>query len=172
MNRDPRPSLRQVFDEHAPYIWRTLRHLGIPEADAADLCQEVFVTVHRKLSSFEGRSSLRTWLYGICVRVASEHRRRPHVRNETAMADPAPDSGQRSGQEPDAALEQRRTVQRLLGVLDEDKRTVIVLYEIEGFSMKEVAEIVRCPLQTAYSRLHAGRELMLEALKAEQETEP
>ena len=75
MTCETRPSMRQIFDEHARYIWRTLRHLGIPEADAPDLCQEVFVTVHRRLASFEGRSSLRTWLYGICIRVASEHRR-------------------------------------------------------------------------------------------------
>jgi RNA polymerase sigma-70 factor (ECF subfamily) len=68
-------------------------------------------------------------------------------------------------------LAERTAVQRLLSVLDEDKRTVIVLYEIEGFSMKEVAAIVECPLQTAYSRLHAGRELMLAVLKAEPEAD-
>lgn len=167
MSSEPRPSVRQVFDEHARYVWRTLRHLGIPEADAPDLCQEVFITVHRKLSTFEGRSSLRTWLYGICLRVASEHRRRPHVRNEVPTLEGAPEHFDRSAHEPDSTLEQRSAVQRLLGVLDEDKRRVVVLYEIEGFSMREVAEIVECPLQTAYSRLHAGRELMLAALNAE-----
>lgn len=172
MSSEARPSLRQVFDEHARYVWRTLRHLGIAEADVPDLCQEVFVTVHRRLSSFEGRSSLRTWLYGICIRIASEHRRRPHVRNETAVAEPMPEFAERCGREPDSAIEQRSTVQRLLSALDEDKRNVVVLYEIEGFTMKEVAEIVGCPLQTAYSRLHAGRELMLLALNAEQKAEP
>ncbi len=171
MSGAPRPTVRQVFDEHARYIWRTLRHLGIPDADTPDLCQEVFVTVHRKLPDFEGRSSLRTWLYGICIRVASEHRRRPYVRNERAVSEPPPESGADSIPEPDASLAQRSAVQRLLGVLDEDKRTVVVLYEIEGFSMKEVAAIVQCPLQTAYSRLHAARELMLAALNAQNEAE-
>jgi len=172
MNDEPRPSVRQIFDEHARYIWRTLRHLGIPEADTPDLCQEVFVTVHRRLSSFEGRSTLRTWLYGICIRVASEHRRRPHVRKETPLSEPPSGSGEQFATAPDSNLEQRSAVQRLLAALDEDKRQVIVLYEIEGFSMKEVAEIVQCPLQTAYSRLHAGRQLMLSAFNAEKEAEP
>ncbi|MEI9952872.1 MAG: RNA polymerase sigma factor [Pseudomonadota bacterium] len=170
MSGQPRPSMRQIFDDHAPYIWRTLRHLGIPEADTPDLCQEVFVTVHRRLSSFEGRSTLRTWLYGICIRVASEHRRRPHVRNETALSESS-ESGEHFAAAADADLEQRSTVQRLLGALDDDKREVVVLYEIEGFSMKEVAEILRCPLQTAYSRLHAGRALMLAAFNAEKEAD-
>jgi RNA polymerase sigma-70 factor, ECF subfamily len=165
------PTLRQVFDEHASYIWRTLRHLGIPDADIPDLCQEVFVTVHRKLAAFEGRSSLRTWLYGICLRVASQHRRRPYVQKEQFASEPMPDAAAGLELAPDTRLEQRSAVRRLLGSLDEDKRAVVVLYEIEGFSMKEVAEIVHCPLQTAYSRLHAGREMMLVALNAEREGE-
>jgi RNA polymerase sigma-70 factor, ECF subfamily len=167
MTDESRPSMRQIFDEHARYIWRTLRHLGIPEADTPDLCQEVFVIVHRRLPSFEGRSSLRTWLYGICLRVASEHRRRPHVRKETPLSEPPNSVQEQQATTPDSNLEQRNAVEHLLSVLDEDKRQVIVLYEIEGFSMKEVAEILECPLQTAYSRLHAARALMLAAFNAE-----
>ena len=172
MSAEPKATVRQVFDEHARYIWRTLRHLGVSDADAPDLCQEVFLTVHRKLPSFEGRSTLRTWLYGICIRVASEHRRRPYVRRERPTSEPAPSDASPTETGPDSQLEQRSAVQRLLGALDEDKRLVVVLYEIEGFSMKEVAEIVECPLQTAYSRLHAGRELMLAALTADTEAQP
>ena len=172
MSDERHPSLRQIFDEHARYIWRTLRHLGIPEADTPDLCQEVFVTVHRKLSSFEGRSSLRTWLYGICIRVASEHRRRPHVRREIPLSEPTGEAYGEPSTALEPVLEQRAAVERLLAVLDEDKRQVVVLYEIEGFSMKEVAEIVDCPLQTAYSRLHAARALMLSAFNAEEGAEP
>ena len=171
MSGEPTPTVRQIFDEHARYIWRTLRHLGVPDADVPDVCQEVFITVHRRLSTFEGRSTLRTWLYGICIRVASEYRRRPYVRNERPVSEPAPDAEAERDPMPDAALASRAAVLRLLGALDEDKRAVVVLYEIEGFSMKEVADIVGCPVQTAYSRLHAGRALMQSALSAETETE-
>ena len=93
MTDEPRPSVRQIFDEHARYIWRTLRHLGIPEADAPDLCQEVFVIVHRRLSSFEGRSSLRTWLYVRMSRVYA--RRRMSAVGELLVPcsfSPSPDS--------------------------------------------------------------------------------
>jgi RNA polymerase sigma-70 factor (ECF subfamily) len=155
------PSLREVFDAHAAYVLRSLRHLGVAESDIEDVGQEVFVTVHRKLATFEGRSKLRTWLYGICLRVASDYRRRAHVRRERATADPARDLHEAEEQAPDAQVQARAELRALLDELDEDKRAVVVLYEIEGFSMKEVAEILDCPLQTAYSRLHAARDRMV-----------
>jgi len=151
------PNLRQAFDEHARYIWRALRHLGVAEADVEDICQEVFITAHRKLAEFEGRSSLRAWLYGIGLRHAADYRKRAYVRRERAHEqppEPAPSSER--GQEQNQA-DSRRLLQSLLAELDADKREVLVLYELEGFTMKEVAEIVGCPLQTAYSRLHAAR---------------
>lgn len=158
-----RPSMRELFEEHARYVWRALRHLGVSDAEIPDVCQEVFITVHRKLPEFEGRSSVRTWLYGICLRTASDHRRRAYVRNERPEADPESALHEAREHGPDARAEQRATLQALLDLLDDDKRAVLVLYEVEGFSMKEVAEIVGCPLQTAYSRLHAARALLLEA---------
>lgn len=156
----PPPSMRTVFDEHARYVIRTLRHLGIKEADVDDVAQEVFLTVHRKLPEFEGRSKLRTWLYAICLRVASDHRRRAYVVRERVTDSPPVDTGERTGAEPDTSLESRAFVEQLLGQLDDDKRAVLVLYEIEGLTMREVAEVVGCPLQTAYSRLHAAREIL------------
>ena len=152
--------MRTVFDEHARYVIRTLRHLGVKESDVEDVAQEVFVTVHRKLPEFEGRSKLRTWLYAICLRVASDHRRRAYVVRERVTDNPPVDDGERTGNEPDSSLESRAFVQELLDGLDDDKRAVLVLYEIEGLTMREVADVVGCPLQTAYSRLHAARELL------------
>ena len=75
------------------------------------------------------------------------------------------DTGERSGLEPDTSVESRAFVRQLLAGLDEDKRNVLVLYEIEGLTMREVAEVVGCPLQTAYSRLHAARDLLQVALE-------
>jgi RNA polymerase sigma-70 factor, ECF subfamily len=157
--------MREVFDEHAAYVWRALRHLGVPESEADDLCQEVFVVVHRRLASFEGRSSLRTWLYGICLRVASDYRRRARVRYERPAADPARDLAEPVGFAPDERAQARAELLALLDGLDEDKREVLVLYEIEGVAMMEVAEIVGCPLQTAYSRLHAARAKLVDLAK-------
>lgn len=159
-------SFDQVFREHAPFVWRTLRRLGVREADVDDVCQEVFVVVHRKLPEFEGRSSLRTWIYGICIRTASAHRKLARHRE---MPTDSPPEREAEGT-PHESLARRRALEKLdraLHELDEDKRTVFVLYEIEELGMAEIAEIVGCPLQTAYSRLHAARDKVQAALKAE-----
>jgi len=158
--------VRAVFNDHARYVWRALRLLGIPEADVEDLCQEVFVVVQRKLGEFEGRSELRTWLYGICLRVAADHRRRAHVRNERPHPDPTEGLAASPGMRPDARAEARSALHALLDELDEDKRVVLVLYELEGLTMKEIAAAVGCPLQTAYSRLHAARDRITALVEA------
>lgn len=155
--------LRGIFDAYAPFVWRTLRHLGISDSDVDDVCQDVFVAVHRKLATFEGRSSLRTWIYGICLRVASDRRRLAHVRRELPVAEVSQGSMAPTQFDDYARSEARQLLASLLDVLDSDKRAVFVLYEIEELSMKEVAEAVGCPLQTAYSRLHAARKLILSA---------
>jgi RNA polymerase sigma-70 factor (ECF subfamily) len=151
------PLFRAVYDQYASFVWRVLRRLGVRPADVEDVCQEVFVVVHRKLPGFGQRSSLRTWLYGITVRCASDHRRRAHLRHET-LADTA------AGQTVDApqpgrvaAKQARALLDAIVDGLDDDKRAVFVLYELEELQMAEVAEAVGCPLQTAYSRLHAAR---------------
>ena len=157
---------RQVFDEQAPFVWRTLRYLGVPESDLPDVCQEVFITVHRKLDTFEGRSALRTWLYRICQRAASDHRRRAYVRRELVTDSPSEGSSPRQV-DGIGRLEARAALTFALDLLDEHKRAVFVLYEIEGLTMKEVSEVLDCPLQTAYSRLHAARKVLTDALERE-----
>lgn len=150
------PTTAEVYAAHGRIVWRVLRRLGVPESEIEDAAQEVFVVVHRKLADFAGRSSLRTWVCGIAVRCALEHRRR-HARREEPTDDidlAATDAS------PIESLEQREAramLERILASLDDAKRAVFVLYELEGLSMNEVAEVVGCPLQTAYSRLHAGR---------------
>lgn len=161
----PIPRFAEIFREHAPYVWRVMRRLGVREADAEDLCQEVFVVVHRRLPEFEGRSSLRTWIYGIAIRVASDHRRRAHVRRERPTEE-LPEERRSAPQMKELEREQARALlDAALSELDDDKRAVFVLYEIEGLEMKEVAEAVGCPLQTAYSRLHAARKRVTEAVE-------
>lgn len=147
-----------LFREHASFVWRALRRLGVREADVDDACQEVFMVVHRKLDGFEGRSSLRTWLYGIAVRVASAERRAAKSRPP-----PAPSSGPelvdaRTPYEASVEAQALARLDRALDLLDEDKRAVFVLYEVEELTMAEVAEALSCPLQTAYSRHAAAKE--------------
>ena len=161
-------SFEAVFTQHAAFVWRVLRRLGVREADVEDVCQEVFVVVHRRLSTFQGQSAVRTWLYGIAVRVASDYRRRPHIVRERAVAE-APDAAVPAEQ--DVELDRRRDLAWLDGVLDtldEAKRAVFVLYEVERVPMADVATAVGCPVQTAYARLYAARKQVEAAARREQ----
>jgi RNA polymerase sigma-70 factor (ECF subfamily) len=158
-----------VFRENLPFVFRALRRLGVADGDVDDVCQEVFLVVMRKLGEFEGRSQLRTWIYGICVRTASDYRKRAPRRREV-LTDEPPEG--HVGQTPldHATVSQARDLlDKILSQLDDDKRAVFVLYEIEELQMSEVAAALECPLQTAYSRLHAARkrveELALELEK-------
>jgi RNA polymerase sigma-70 factor (ECF subfamily) len=147
---------REVYEQHAAFVWRVLRRLGVRPTEVEDVCQEVFLIVHRKLSEFEHRSAVRTWLYAIALRCASDHRRRAYVAREVTseVGDAAVEAVQHASI---ANRQARELLDAMLDALDEDKRAVFVLYELEELAMAEVAEIVGCPLQTAYSRLHAAR---------------
>jgi RNA polymerase sigma-70 factor (ECF subfamily) len=152
-------SVDRIFREHGAFVFRALRRLGVAPSDVDDAVQEVFVVVHRKLPDYEGRSQLRTWLYGIAVRVAAAQRRRAHVRNEIATEEPIAEEAA-SAVTPEGAAGEREALgmlDRALDELDDDKRAVFVLYEVEGLEMPEVAEALACPVQTAYSRLRAAR---------------
>lgn len=153
----PVPPFAQVYAEHAPFVWRSLRRLGVRDSDLEDAAQEVFVTVHRKLPGFEGRSALTTWLFGICQRTASDWRRRAHVRREEAH-EAVPDQPQEASQPEVVERRQARAIlDAILDELDDVKRVAFILFELEGWPMAEVAAAMECPLQTAYARLYAAR---------------
>lgn len=156
------PSFEAIFDEYGDFAWRSLARQGVAERDLPDVCQEVFMVVHRQLPGFEGRSTLRTWLYGICRHVAANHRRRAVNRRELPseqLPEPAPALEQEPA--PHAQLARRQALamlQQALETLTEERREVFVLYEVEELPMREVAELLGCPINTAYSRLYAARE--------------
>lgn len=150
-------SAREVYEAHADFVWRTLQHLGVRSADLEDLGQEVFVTVHRKLSTFDGRSKLTTWLFGICLNLVLRHRRRAYVRLEFLQAEP-PEGVDPST--PEARYEDeeaRLRLAQLLAKLSPERRATFVLFEVEGVSCEEIAELTAVPTGTVYSRLHLAR---------------
>jgi RNA polymerase sigma-70 factor (ECF subfamily) len=153
------PAFPEIFQQHAQFLWRALMNLGVQRHDAQDLCQEVMLIAHRRLPSFQGRS-VRAWLYGICVRKASEHRRSARVRREVP-SDGLDELGQEETQHD--LLEQRHRLRRTLAALDaldEGKRAAFVLYEVEELTLAEVSEALDVPLQTVYSRIKAARETL------------
>jgi RNA polymerase sigma-70 factor (ECF subfamily) len=153
-------TLDAIVAEHGAFVWRTLRRLGVADAHVEDVAQEVFLVVHRRLADYDARSGMRAWLYGICAKKGSEHRRRAWLRRERPVAD-APETSTEPEQA--AVLQRREAVARLeaiLSDLDPKKRDVFVLFELEEMSLAEVAAAVGCPLQTAYSRLQSARALV------------
>ena len=157
---------RDAFAKHSRFVWRVLARLGVEGRDVPDACQEVFLVVHRRLDEFEPeRANLRSWIYGICARVASAYRRRNPGRRD------APDSVLANlavpGSQENEVAERRawRKLSRVLENMDEVKRETFVLFELEALPMTEIATLLDCPLQTAYSRLHAARRIVLEAFQ-------
>jgi RNA polymerase sigma-70 factor (ECF subfamily) len=157
---DPAPEVLafdRVFADHATLVWRALRRLGVTSTDIEDICQDVFLTISRRLQTFEGRSAISTWVYGICVHAALAYHRKRRRRPEEPtheLPDIGVDPPQLHGLERSQAL---AIADSVLDALDDDKRVVFVLFEIEEMPMREVADAIGCPLQTAFTRLYAAR---------------
>jgi RNA polymerase sigma-70 factor (ECF subfamily) len=149
------PSFPEIFRSYAPYLFRALIGLGVPASDADDMCPEVMLVVHKRLPEFDGRA-LKSWLYGICLRVASDYRRRAVRREIPVGTYPEQLAEAADAQTTEARLLEQRLL-RVLDRLDEEKRAAFVLYEIEELTIREIAESMGCHLQTAYSRLKAAR---------------
>jgi RNA polymerase sigma-70 factor (ECF subfamily) len=165
------PAFDEVYAAHAAFVWRVLRTLGVPEPQIEDAVQDVFVVVHRRLCEWEGRAAITTWLFAIARRVAGTHRRRAS-RRAHAPAEPLNDElpDERAGAgDPFAELSRAQaaaTVLAILDRLDDDKRTVFALVELEQLSVPEVAKMLDIKLNTAYSRLRLARAAFEAAVKA------
>ncbi|MFO0652938.1 MAG: sigma-70 family RNA polymerase sigma factor [Polyangiales bacterium] len=156
------PSFAQIYEEHLDFVWRVARRLGVPEASIDDAVQDVFLVVHDRLASFEGRSSLRTWLYGIVRRVARDHR--PSKRERPLEEAPEARCERSSAHEGLERAEAKRLLHALLDTLDDDKREVFVLAELEEMPMPEVAQAIGINVNTAHARLRAARHQLEDAL--------
>jgi RNA polymerase sigma-70 factor (ECF subfamily) len=150
-------TFEEAYRAHFAFVWRSLRRLGVREEDAADMAQEVFIVVHRKLPEFAGRSKLTTWLYGVCFRVASERRRAaPRAplgqHDAAAFVSGQPDPGATAERNEGLAL-----LERVLDRLPDEQRAVFCLFELEGMTGDDIAESLEIPLGTVYSRLRLAR---------------
>ena len=160
---------RQLFEDHAVLVGRTLRYLGVAEADLTDAAQEVFLVVNRRYGEFEGRAAVSTWIHAICIRVAMGSRRQHRRRREDVVPEP-PDTSIEADQHANLERrEDRRVLASVLDALDDEQREIIVLHEIERLPMRDVAEILGCPLQTAYTRRKAALRKMRGELKRRRE---
>jgi len=152
-------SFRAIYDEHVSFVFRTLRRLGVPDRMLPDAVQEVFTVAFRALDSFEGRSTLRTWLYGIARRIASDVRRSAPERLEVLDGESRDGADSKS----DVAMwaEQSEALARaeaLINALPDEQRTVFALFEVEGWTGAEIAEATDATVATVHSQLRLARE--------------
>jgi RNA polymerase sigma-70 factor (ECF subfamily) len=154
-------SLAQVYETYFDFVWRNARRLGVPEASADDVAQDVFMIVQRRMADYDGRSSMQAWIFGIMVRVVRDHRRsflRRGARHESLELHRAACAGTEPTPVEQLEREQRvRLVDHLLGELDEDKRTLLILSELEEWTLREIAEFYGSNINTIYSRLRAAK---------------
>jgi RNA polymerase sigma-70 factor (ECF subfamily) len=155
----PLPTFDAVYGAHVRFVWRTVRAFGVAEAQLEDAVQDVFVVVHRRLGEFAGRARIETWLFAIARRVAGAYRRTAMRKTDRQQAlDEA--MALASNDDTFAALSRAQAaaaVAALLEQLDDDKRIVFTLVELEQMSVPDVAAVLGINLNTAYSRLRLAR---------------
>lgn len=156
-------TLESIYREHFRLVWRLLRRLGVAEAQLDDAAQDVFLVVQRKLGDFDARAPVRSWIFAIGTRVASEYRRRVVRARSVPLDEGIADASANPARQTEMQ-EAVRLLHALLSELDEDKRTVFVLSELEQLSVVEIASVLGQNVNTIYSRLRSARKSFDRAL--------
>jgi RNA polymerase sigma-70 factor (ECF subfamily) len=162
------PDFRALYDAHFDFVWRSLRRLGVREPDVLDLAQKVFLTAYFKLSEFEGRSLVSTWLFGIAQRVASDYRRSAFIRREVSTDNAELESVATWHEDFSAESDARRrarAAESILNKLPESQRTVFVLFELEEMSGQDIATLLNVSVGTVRSRLRLARDAFRREIK-------
>ncbi len=150
-------TFESVYRAEFPFTWRSLRRLGVPESDLPDAVQDVFLVVHRKLAEFDRRGRMTTWIYAICLRIASDRRRRASTRYEV-LGEARETASTASSSDSLELAERRALLEKGLDALPLEQRAVFTLFELEGMTGTEIAELLDVPVPTVHSRLRLARE--------------
>jgi RNA polymerase sigma-70 factor (ECF subfamily) len=145
-----------IYEREFDYVWRSLGRLGMPEADLADAVHEVFLVLHRRWLELDRERSLRPWLFGVARRIVAAARAKKSAEAFGEL-DPA--------ESVDPLVAQRRVLWRALATLDEERRTVIILHDLEGYTGAEIATQLDLPVNTVHSRLRLARADLLAAVQ-------
>ena len=157
--------LAGIYRLQLPFVRRLLARFGIPRELIDDAAQDVFVVIHRRWEDWDVDVPIRCVLYGVSRRVAADYRRRAR-RSPLSLEVGLIASG---GLSVDAEFEReraRRALQRAVGHLDERKRTVLMLADVEGHTGPEIATELGLAVPTVYSRLRAARAQVVETARS------
>src|SRR5262245_44781538 len=155
----------ELYEQHFEFVWRSSRYLGEPDASLDDAVQDVFLVAYRRLQDFEARSSPRTWLFAITLRVVSDHRR--SRRRKTRLLDNFTRVCSPSVSTPfdhTAHAERGRALLSALDGLSDELRATFVMADLQEMSAPEIAAVLNVKLNTVYSRLRNARKLVTDQL--------
>jgi RNA polymerase sigma-70 factor, ECF subfamily len=179
--RDPE-ALAEAVRDHARPLFRAARGLGFSEPEAEDLVQDVFATFLERLDGFEGRSLLRTWLFGILHRKALERRRASITDDRTDSIDEVFESRfDMSGKwaRPPADLERlflsKELGELIRGCMDglpANQREAFVLREVEGFETGEICKVLEVSVTNFGVLMHRARARLRECLESKGWSKP
>lgn len=162
-------SFELTYRQHFTFAWRALRRLGVLERDLNDAAQDVFLVVYRKLPEFDFERPITTWIYAICLRVASERRRSAVVRHEQLSEKTEPIDQSEQALAADAECQQlnerRALLEAALDAMSLEQRAVFTLFELEGRTGEEVAKLLEVPAPTVHSRLRLAREVFRRSIE-------
>lgn len=148
---------RRIFDAHYDYVYHSLRRLGVHTRDLEDLAHDVFVEVWKNLTRYDRERPIKPWLFAFAFRFASDFRRLARHRTDLGVPDDAAVEGLPTAEDVVAARQGAALVTAALDAMPLEQRAVFVLYEIDETPMKEIAEALSIPPNTAYSRLRLAR---------------
>jgi len=144
-----------VYTEEFTYVWRTLGRLGVRESDLADAVHDVFVVLYQRWRDVDRSRPVRPWLFGVARKVAAASRRKS-----------TPSTDEVDVRAPDGpSLAERDLLWRALASLDEERRVVIILHDLEGHTGAAIAAILDIPANTVHSRLRLGRADLVAAVR-------
>jgi RNA polymerase sigma-70 factor (ECF subfamily) len=141
-----RQAMAHIVDTHYDAVFRfCARRIGADHA--ADVAQETFLAAQRQIKSFEGRSALRTWLFGIALNHCRNASRRKRLEPlDWTVNEPADN--------PESTLIDREALRKALRGLSDEHREVVLLHEVDGLTYEEAASVIGIPVGTVKSRLH------------------
>ncbi len=158
----------ELFRRHASFVANFLARMGVPRSDLDDLVQDVFLIAHRNNGYDPGPAKPTTYLAAIAFRAATTHRRKGKTRSFVKAADEVVSQAGDDRMSPERDADQKRhlaLLDKALAALDEDKRAVFVMAELQGETVVAIAAGLGIPVDTAYSRLRAARQLFRAAAK-------
>jgi RNA polymerase sigma-70 factor (ECF subfamily) len=170
------PPQRQLFDalyrEHFDFVFRNLRRLGVVESGVDDALQDVYMVALRRIAEFREGTHPKAWLFAILSRVSSNHRRSQRRRGspeelveeriEAPMTDPFDQAAQSQA---------RRLLHAFLERLDDNRRAVFVMAELEQMTAPEIAEALSANVNTVYSWLRVARAEFVEMVDVMRDAE-